>query len=144
MVDIFNADDVNHLRTATGHFTIRGNKIWLREYRETIDGWDEPPNGIEVHQAKDLHLMIIRNKIYGPRVEESRDTTDMMGGFVASGIELKQIQKASIHMMMNVVTNRQSGIYARDFKNVKWWIHGFKTKGVAKKVDYDGSTPKPR
>lgn len=144
MVDIFNADDSKHLRTATGHFTIRGNTIRLREYRETVDGWDEPPTGIEVHQARDLHLGIINNRIFGPPVEETRSSTDMVGGFVPAGIELWQVEKAYIHLMNNSVTERQVGVYARNFKRVQWWIHGLRTEGVATEVDYDNSSSRPK
>jgi hypothetical protein len=144
MIDIFNADDPEHLRTATGHVAINGNKIRLHEYRESVDGWDEPPNGIEVHQARDLHLEIMNNVITGPQPEGSRATTDMVGGYVAAGIELVQIQKASIHLMANSVTDRQAGIYAREFKNVEWFIHGLTTEGVAKRVDYDHTSSEPQ
>ena len=144
MVDIFNADDSQHLRTQTGHFTIRGNTIKLREYRETINGWNEPPVGIEVHQARDLHLNIVGNRIAGPAPEAHRGMTDQIGSHVASGIELLDVEKAFIHISNNVVTNRIAGIYARRFNRVEWWIDGLKTEGVDTEVDYDDSGSQPK
>jgi hypothetical protein len=145
MVDIFNADDSQkHLRTSTGHFEIRGNRIKLSEYRETADGFQEPPNGIEVHEARDLHLTIANNSIAGPDVQASRATTDQVGGHVASGIELMDVEKASIHLMNNFVSNRLTGVYARRFSRVDWWVHGLRTEAVDTKVDYDNSAGSPK
>jgi hypothetical protein len=144
VVDIFNAPDTQkHLRTATGMMTIKGNTVRLWEYRQTIDGWSEPPVGIEVHQARDLHLMIEDNKITGPQVETTRGTTDSVGGYVASGIELWDIEKAYIHITDNFITNRIDAIYARRFNRVQWWIHGLRTEGVDNEVDYDNSSAEP-
>lgn len=144
MVDIFNADDPNHLRTNTGHFTIKGNAITLREYRETVDGWSAPPVGIEVHQARDLHLNISNNSIAAPAPEAHRATVDQVGGHVASGIQLIDMEKAFITISNNAVTNRVAGVYARRFKRVEWSIDGLKTEGVEKEVDYDGSSSAPK
>ncbi|MGH2808453.1 MAG: hypothetical protein ACRDKT_14390 [Actinomycetota bacterium] len=145
MVDIFNADDEQkHLRTQTGHFTIKGNTIKLREYREAVDGWSEPPVGIEVHQARDLHLNISNNRITGPAPEAHRATTDQIGGHVASGIELLDMEKAFIHISNNFVSNRIAGIYARRFHRVQWWINGLRTEGVESEVDYDDSGAQPK
>jgi hypothetical protein len=145
MVDIFNADDEQkHLRTRTGHFTIKGNTIKVREYRESVDGWSEPPVGIEVHQARDLHLNISNNRVTGPAPEAHRATTDQIGGYVASGIELLDIEKAFIHISNNYVSNRIAGIYARRFHRVQWWINGLKTQGVESEVDYDDSSAQPK
>ncbi|HYI44163.1 MAG TPA: hypothetical protein VE174_01705 [Actinomycetota bacterium] len=145
MVDIFNATDTQkHLRTATGHMTIKGNSIKLHEYRETADGWSTPPTGIEVHEARDLHLTITNNKIAGPAVETTRTTTDSLGGHVASGIELLNLEKASVHITNNFVTNRVAGVYARHFNRVQWWINGLRTEGVENQIDYDNSGAKPQ
>ena len=144
MVDIFNADDSKHLRTQTGHFTIRGNTINLREYRETVDGWSLPPVGIEVHQARDLHLNIANNRIAGPAPEAHRAMTDQIGGHVASGIELLDVEAAVIHISNNVVTNRIAGVFARRFNRVVWSINGLKTEGVETEVDYDDSSSQPK
>ena len=145
MVDIFNADDSQkHLRTQTGHFTIRGNTIKLREYREMVDGWSTPPVGIEVHQARDLHLIIANNKIAGPTAEAHRATTDQVGGYVASGIQLLDVEKAFIHISNNTVMNRVAGVYARRFNRVQWWINDLKTEGVDTEVDYDESSSQPK
>jgi hypothetical protein len=145
VVDIFNAtDNQKHLRTETGYFTIKGNSIKLAEYRETLDGWSQPPNGIEVHEARDLHLTIANNTIAGPDVQSTRSTTDQVGGHVASGIELLDVEKASIHLMNNFVSNRLAGVYARRFTRVEWWVHGLRTEGVDTKIDYDGSASNPR
>jgi hypothetical protein len=145
VVDIFNAVDTEkHLRTATGHMTISGNTIRLKEYRQTVDGWSEPPTGIEVHEARDLHLMIENNKITGPAVETTRATTDTVGGNVASGIELWDVEKAYIHLTNNFVTNRVDAVYARRFNRVQWWIHGLRTEGVDNEIDYDNSSSEPQ
>jgi hypothetical protein len=144
MVDIFNAEDSKHLRTRTGHFTIKGNSIQLREYRETVDGWNTPPVGIEVHQARDLHLNIANNVITSPAAEAHRSTVDRIGGYVASGIELLDVEKAVIHISNNVVTNRVAGIYARRFKQVEWSINSLKTEGVETEIDYDDSGAPPK
>ena len=145
MVDIFNADDSQkHLRTQTGHFTIKGNTISLREYRESVDGWSAPPVGIEVHEARDLHLNIANNTISGPAAEAHRAMVDQIGGHVASGIELLDVEKAVIRISNNVVTNRVAGIYARRFDRVEWSINGLKTEGVETEVDYDDSASKPK
>ena len=145
VVDIFNADDgQKHLRTNTGHLDIRGNSVKLKEYRETVDGWNEPPVGIEVHEARDLHLHIVDNSIAGVTAESTRAMTDQIGGHVASGIELWDIEKAWIHIVDNFVSNRLAGVYARDFNRVEWWIDNLKTEGVETEVDYDNSSASPQ
>jgi hypothetical protein len=145
MVDIFNAEDSQkHLRTRTGHFTIKGNTISLREYRETVDAWSTPPVGIEVHEAQDLHLYIANNKIAAPAAETHRPMIDQVGGHVASGVALLDVRKAVIHLSNNTVTNRVAGVYARRFDRVTWSINGLKTEGVETEVDYDGSSSQPK
>jgi hypothetical protein len=145
MVDIFNADDSQkHLRTATGHFTIKGNTIELREYREMVDGWSSPPVGIEVHQARDLRLNIVKNSITGPAPEAHRAMTDKIGSYVASGIQLLDVEKAVINISNNTVSNRIAGVYARRFNRVTWSINSLKTEGVETEVDYDNSSSQPK
>lgn len=145
VVDIFNADDSQkHLRTETGHFAIKGNSIKLREYRETVDGWSEPPTGIEVHEARDVHMTIANNTIQGPEVQATRATTDQVGGHVASGIELLDVEKASIHITNNLITNRVAGILARRFSRVEWWVHELRTEGVETEVDSDNTAGSPK
>ncbi|MGH2757552.1 MAG: hypothetical protein ACRDI3_07170 [Actinomycetota bacterium] len=147
VLDIFNADDERHLRTETGHFTIARNKIVVREYREDSDAWSEPPVGIEVREAKDLHLHIFDNLVTGEVEDEENDMgplSDTLWKQVTSGINLWSVEKAWIHIMNNTVTNRDVGILARDFKNVTWWISGFDTKGVPQRIDYDNSSSRPR
>lgn len=145
MVDIFNADDPQkHLRTATGRFTIKGNSIELREYREMVDGWSSPPVGIEVHQARDLRLNIVKNSITGPAPEPHRAMTDKIGSYVASGIQLLDVEKAVINISNNAVSNRVAGVYARRFNRVTWSINSLKTEGVETEVDYDNSSSQPK
>ena len=143
VVNIFNADDSKHLRTRTGHFTIRGNDIRVKEYRHSLNAWDDAPAGIEVRQARDLHLNIADNTILGPAGEQSPSVSDSLSSYTPAGIRLWDIEKAWIHLMGNQVTNRQVGIYARQFRNVEWWIHGLKTEGVDTEVDYDNSSSSP-
>lgn len=143
VVDIFNADDSKHLRTHTGHFTIRDNDIKVKEYRHSLNAWSEAPAGIEVRQARDLHLSIADNRIQGPVGEESPSVSDSLSSYTPAGIRLWDIQKAWIHLMGNQVTNRPVGIHARQFKNVEWWIHGLRTQDVETEVDYDNSSSSP-
>lgn len=146
VVDIFNADDRKHLRTQTGHFTIARNKITLEEYRDSLNLWDEPPAGIAVWQAKDLHLHITGNRVLGPAESEGeiRPVSDTVWSQVPSGIRLDWIEQARIHISDNAVTNREVGIYARSFNDVTWWINGFTTRGVDRRIDYDNSSNPPR
>jgi hypothetical protein len=145
VVDIFNADDSKHLRTNTGHVTISGNKVIVQEYRDSTNMFNEPPHGISVWQAKDLHLFIEDNQVLGEVKEEATlgPPSDTVWAQVPAGIRLEWVEKAWIHLTNNTVTNRDSGIYARSFKDVHWWIDGFETQGVSKRIDYDNSSNQP-
>jgi hypothetical protein len=142
VVDIFNADDQKHLRTERGQFSIRNNDISVREYRHAANPWEEAPIGIEVHEAKDINLQIEGNKITGPS-EESTTAADMLTKYVPAGIRLLRVSEGMIRLSNNSVSNREAGIYARDFQNVHWWINGFKTSAVSRQVDYDNSSRQP-
>jgi hypothetical protein len=143
VVDIFNADDDRHLRTNTGHFTIRDNTIRVKEYRNAANVWDAPSTGIDVHQARDLHLHIIDNVISGPKGDQTPSVGDSIAGYVTSGIKLEDVEKAWIHLSMNEISSRQVAIYARRFTRVKWWISGLRTQDVVTEVDYDNSSNQP-
>ena len=143
VVDIFNAEDSKHLRSVTGHMTIQRNDIKVQEYRHTVNAWDEPAVGIEVRDANDLHLTIADNQIAGPSKQQTV-VSDAANGFVGAGIKLVRVKGAAIHLMDNMVANRQVGVLAREFTRVDWWIHGLKTDAVATEVDYDNSSSEPR
>lgn len=145
VVNIFNARDQKHLRTQTGRFTIARNRITLKEYRDTLNLYNDPPAGISVWDARDLHLHIVGNRVLGPAEKEGEigPVSDTLWGSVPAGIRLDWVNKAWIHIIDNQVTNRDVGIYARSFDNVTWWVKGFKTEGVAKRVDYDNSSNPP-
>ncbi|HWL66151.1 MAG TPA: hypothetical protein VNP73_09280 [Actinomycetota bacterium] len=144
VVDIFNADDDRHLRTNTGHFTIRENTIRVKEYRNAANAWDAPAAGIDVHQARDLHLHILDNVITGPKGDQTPSAGDTIGGYVTSGIKLQDIEKAYIHLTTNEISSRQVAVYARQFSRVQWWISGMRTQDVVTEVDYDNSSNQPR
>jgi hypothetical protein len=89
-------------------------------------------------------LNISNNRITGPAPQAHRATTDQIGGYVAAGIELLDVEKAFIHISNNFVSNRLAGIYARRFHRVQWWINGLRTEGVESEVDYDDSSAQPK
>jgi hypothetical protein len=130
LVDTFNADDQHHVRTYTGTMDITGNSITLAK-----DDVFSAKNlmGIEVRNAKDLHLHIKGNSITGWKPN----------GFLAflehwdsnAGILLNNVDKGDVWLVNNSVANRHYGIHAMNFTvSTRWFIGNFKTTNVPDRV----------
>jgi hypothetical protein len=135
-VDVFNADDENHLGTARGLMDIRNNKITLA--RPTTSMPWEQSNGIYVWQAKDITLNVVGNSVVA---EAAEDRTPVEDQFLRdAGVMLQTIRDADIFIRDNTVANSFYGVLGSDMsKNVNWTIAGLKTQAVTYPVYYDNS-----
>jgi hypothetical protein len=143
-VDVFNADDENHLGTARGLMDIRNNEITLTR-STTAMPWDQL-DGISVVRAKDVTLNIVGNTVVAEATEDRSPLEDQY--LTDAGITLQTIRDADIFIRDNAVTNPFYGVRASDMtKNVNWTIAGLKTQAVTYPVYYDNSVanqPKSR
>ena len=139
LVDIFNANDENHLSTERGLVEIFDNVISLE--RADTDML-ESRYGIEVWNAKDMELRIAGNKIVSGieqnALTESWDRT--------TGIFLQDLDDADVYITDNDVSNTYYGVRASYFsESVDWWVSQLATRGVNEAVYYDESVSnKPR
>ena len=132
-VQIFNADDRNHLGTNRGSMSIRDNVITLE--RADLDMLDTR-YGIQVWDATDLNLEIIGNQIIS-EIEESAASGMWQR---TAGIELDQFDLADIYLADNQVSNTHFGIRASSFtESVHWAISGLTAENVEQDVYYDDS-----
>jgi hypothetical protein len=130
LVDVFNSDDENHVRTYNGRLEVLKNTISL--------GKDDflsakQLNGIEVRNAKDVHTQIQGNRITGWEPKgflsflERWDTN--------AGILLQNVDKAHIYLIDNSVANRHYGVRSVNFTvTVNWLIDNLKTSNVQERV----------
>jgi hypothetical protein len=140
LVDVFNADDVNHIRTYKGMLEIEKNTISLGK-----DDFFSAKQlmGIEIRNAKDVHTLVKDNKITGWKPNgflaflENQDTN--------AGILLQNVDKADVWVVNNSVANRVYGVHAMNFTvSVRWFIGQLKTSNVEQRVSYENVPRKPQ
>jgi hypothetical protein len=126
-VEIFNADDSQHLGTARGRVNLDRNSITLEPavtpFRVT--------SGIAVRDATDLDLFIRDNVINGAHADGPLDEWSYHG----VGIDLSQLDNANVRLYDNVVHHRTYGIRAESFtSSVRWFVSGTQTDDVDQAV----------
>jgi hypothetical protein len=131
LIDVFNARDELHTRLGRGAVHVTGNRITLAKgpfYPFDIR------HGIEVWQARALDLHIADNTIEAPV---------RSGGLFApraAGIFLNVLDRATVEIMDNAVTNQYYGVQASQLtERVHWMVHGLRTHNVGEDVSYDDS-----
>jgi hypothetical protein len=140
LINVFNANDPHHIRTYMGMVEIEHNSVTL-DKDDVLSGRGQLM-GIEVVNARDLHLMIEGNRITGWRPSgplamlEQRDTN--------AGVYLHNIDKAHVWVVDNSVANRTYGVRAENFTvSVMWVVADLSTKNVKQPVHYDNVPRKP-
>jgi hypothetical protein len=130
LVDVFNSNDENHVRTYNGRLDILKNTISLAK-DAFFSG--KQLNGIEVRNATDVHTQVQGNRITGWKPNgflsflERWDTN--------AGILLQNVDKAHIYLVDNSVANRHFGIRSQNFTvTVSWVIDNLKTSNVKERV----------
>ncbi|MEA2517530.1 MAG: hypothetical protein QOG16_1368 [Actinomycetota bacterium] len=136
-VDIFNADDENHIKTNRGLMQIEGNDITLT-YPEDDLTFGSGYDGITVWDAKDVDLNIINNSI---RYDGSADPLAQDNEYsTARGISLRTLDKSDVTIGGNYIENFFYGIYASDMSNTVFWrVFDLETKGVSDQVAWDSN-----
>jgi hypothetical protein len=132
-VDVFNADDPNHIREAHGVVELRGNRISLARSPDGFNSY----TGITVTQAQHLTL-----KIVGNTVTETMDMADSTLSQNAGdvGIWMDKLTNAHVYLMHNDIKTVGYGIRAQEFTDsVQWWVGGLHTSGVLYPVYWDNS-----
>lgn len=136
-LDIFNADDQNHIGTERGFVDIADNVISLQ--RPDADML-ETRSGIEVWNVKDLELRIRENKI----VSEIQENAASEMWQRTTGIFLQEVDEADVYVSGNEVSNTWYGVRASYFsESVNWWVSQLETQGVKEAVYYDESVSNP-
>ena len=138
LVDVFNASDERHKRTARGMLDIAMNEVSL--------GWDpsrpfKELNGIEVRNARDVRLAIASNMITGadPTIEELRSVQVRGAGVVLNAIDDGRVTITDVTVM-----NRRIGVQATNMtSSVMWAVERLRTSGVEQRIVYDGSVRNP-
>lgn len=134
LVNVFNAPDAQkHERTARGTMQIIDNRISLG----ADDFWAfRDLHGIEVKQALDMELLIEGNRIAGQKADDG-----FFSSFDANrnaGIFVHALDKASISILDNGVTQRAYGVRAEQFTDtVRWIISDLRTSNVEQAVYTD-------
>ncbi len=136
MVDVFNADDRNHVGTKRGLIDIRDNRIEL-ESDSDKQLWSRE-DGIWISRATDATVNVIGNTIIG-EAPQDRELLDQRLVRDA-GIFLSDIDLADVTIHNNEVTDLLYGVKAsRMTASVQWSITKLRTNGVAEPVYYDES-----
>lgn len=140
VVDVFNAEDELHRKMATGALEISRNSIVLAPKEAVFVG---PTSGINVVDARYLHLTIAWNSITGP--PPSNDPSPIKEWFESGeGINLNRLDHGHVMIEGNSVTNRVYGVYASDMtESVHWTVRGLRTSGVQTPVAYSDSVKNP-
>jgi hypothetical protein len=138
LVDVFNAEDERHTATTRGLMELRNNRITLIE--DQIDPWLQTLHGITVWQAEDINLKVIDNTILGQPTEELPGDVRTNYWDYDAGIFLQGLNKGFLQLYGNLVTNRETGVYASSMtKSVRWVVGGLQTKNVQRSIYYDSS-----
>jgi hypothetical protein len=134
-IEVFNADDEHHERIGHGMVVIKNNEVALT--RPTTADFTTVARGIAVHSAQGLEL-----RIAGNAVKETVPDTNSLTHEADSdaGIYLDNLDKATVFIAQNELTDTPYGVYAREMsETVNWWINGLKTTRVGMPVYYDNS-----
>lgn len=136
-VDIFNADDNNHMGTERGFVHIADNAITLQRPETELLG---TRHGIHIRDVKDLELHITNNSI----VSEIEDNGVTDTWQKSSGVLLHDVHDADVSIEENKVANTWYGVRASYFtESVEWWVKHLETRGVREAVHYDDSVANP-
>ena len=134
-VDIFNADDENHMTTNRGLMEIADNSILLQYSDQQLPF--EAHDGLTVWNAKDVNLRITGNKI---RYDGSGDQLEMDNNSTTSGISLRRLREGDVSIVDNYVENFFYGIRASDMsEDVIWRVFDLTTVGVSDQISWDES-----
>ena len=133
-IEVFNADDDHHEKIGHGSVFIKNNEVSLvrpdNELFSTL-------HGIAVHAAQGLELRISGNSVK-ETVPETNSVTHEADS--DAGIYLDDLDKATVYVAQNNLTDTAYGVYARQMsKTVNWWITGLRTTRVGMPVYYDNS-----
>jgi hypothetical protein len=142
VVQVFNATDDHHRGTRRGLVDVRANRIALgpSQFGDLFGGRD----GIRVLQVIDAEVRVVGNVIEGtPR--EGLAASEMFRSFDGSaGIRLQTLDRASVYVDRNRVTQRAFGVAATQLtETVRWWVRGLSTSEVGQDVTYDDSVANP-
>lgn len=137
LIDVFNATDRRHRKAARrGTVHIESNKVTI----ENGNVWPfDVRYGIEVRDARDLKLRIEDNTILAPApVVDVPGPTNLQAQ--GAGILLQRLQRATVSIIGDRVSNRQFGVHASSMsESVQWTVKGLVTDGVDEPVSYDES-----
>jgi len=135
-VNIFNADDERHIETATGRLDIDNNMVHLEASPVPFSCCS---TGISVSNATDVDVFIRGNYIEGPQ-EQTEVPFLRFSGY---GIDLSQLEAASVRVYDNKVSNLLYGVSASTFANSRWFLDGLWTNFVEEPVMYSTNVPAP-
>ena len=134
VVDIFNADDENHMKIGHGTVNLVNNQISLtKNQTEPFMSYQ----GIYANTGQMMGLNIKGNTINWTDSPDAAIDNDM---YSSSGIQLQDFDASKIKIRNNRVTGFDFGVLASTFtETVKWWIRDLKTKDVGTRIYYDDS-----
>ena len=134
LVNVFNARDERHDGDPRGRLRIVGNRVTLDQ--DLLHPFRER-NGIELRQARNVHVRIAGNRVQGPAplAEIARPLLSEGAGIALTGLD-----RASVLVADNSVTDRQYGVQASSLTgSVRWAVVRLATSGVEEPVAYDES-----
>lgn len=135
----FNASDERHIETSRGRVTLANNLISLNP-QELFQQY----YGIYVYRGTDLNLNIVGNEIKGPAPDDETPTDLNRRWEAAPGIFLSALDKGTVRLFDNEVSNRPYGVRASSFSpSVRWIISDLRTRNVGQAVYYDRSVANP-
>lgn len=141
LVDVFNAKDERHLRTARGSVLIEGNDITM--VRDQMSPSFRQLHGITVQRAQDITLDVIGNHIRGPQ-KDQMELPYAQWWDADTGILLSGLDDGLVRLYGNSVMDRSMAIQARDMSaSVRWIIGSLSTKNVEHDVYWDRSVKNP-
>ena len=141
-VNVFNAKDERHTRTARGLIEISNNKIVI-EPSDDLDMAFSSRSGIDIGQAVDATVRILDNSITGPQAADPLSTVKGEWEWMA-GINMWSVDKADIFLAGNSVAHAVYGVRASRFsKTVNWTIEELTTTDVDESVYWDSSVENP-
>ena len=135
LVNIFNAADERHPWTERGLVHIEGNRVDLVSdafltFRQL--------QGIEIRQARDADVKILRNTING--VKETGMLAFLEDGDQDAGILLNTLDDSKVQVIGNRVSKRAYGVRAATMTDsVTWLVRDLRTSDVRERVYYDES-----
>lgn len=135
LVNVFNALDERHPWTERGLIRIERNKITLAQdaffnFRQL--------QGIEIRQARDADVKILRNTIEGTK--ETGMLAFLEDGDHDAGVLLNNLDDSKVSVIGNSVAKRAYGVRAATMTDsVSWLVRDLRTSDVRERVYYDES-----